>query len=138
MKEELYKRAAMPPLDKKPIQQIYTDLLASMSCGKSFNAACKEFSLDPMTIWRDLLPSEGFRKEWEAFMLEERTKAQAALASLRDTALGALEFALLDYDRPDSARLAYKILRHFAGPGRDRRKRPTKGRASTTSRVQKK
>src|ERR1035437_10846693 len=110
MKEELHQRAATPPLDKtNRVQQIYNDLITSMTAGKSFDDACKELSLEPQTIWRGLLPSEGFIEEWRAFISDERTESKAAIASLRDTAVIALQWALLNPEHPHAARLAYLI-----------------------------
>lgn len=127
MKEELYKRAAAPPLDEQDPVQTYNDLLTSLTAGNSIEAACKSLSLDVETVRRDLLPSPAFRRQLEAFMAEQVTHAATALASLRVPALGALTMTLMaGGEDPRIARLAHRILRDLAGPARDLRKRPKK------------
>ena len=81
MKEELYQRAATPPLDAQTPVQIYNDLLTSLTAGNSLEDACKALSLDLETVRRDLLPSPAFRKQLEAFMAEQITHAATAIAS---------------------------------------------------------
>lgn len=129
MKEEQHKSAATPTLldEQTPVQQIYTDLLTSMTAGNSLENACKALSLDLETVRRDLLPSPAFEQELKVFMVEQRTKAAASLASLQEAALGVLQVSLhTTSDEPRTARLAHRILRDIAGPARDLRKRPKK------------